>query len=80
MAGMSYTAEEVSDWLVDLGLEVTVVCGVRAFADFVSSERLDDPEFFEALLNLELAAADRPPYNRVARYGQVIAHKRCVVD
>jgi S-adenosylmethionine-dependent methyltransferase len=80
VAGMSYTAEEVSDWLVDLGLEVTVVCGVRAFADFVSSERLDDPEFFEALLNLELAAADRPPYNRVARYGQVIAHKRCVVD
>lgn len=76
VAGMSYTAEEVSAWLVDLGLEITVVCGVRAFADFVPSERLDDPEFFEALLKLELAAVDRSPYNRLARYVQIIAHKR----
>jgi S-adenosylmethionine-dependent methyltransferase len=78
VAGMAYTAEEVSAWLVDLDLEVTATCGVRAFADFVPSERLDDPEFSKALLSLELAAADHPPYNLVARYVQMIARKRCV--
>jgi S-adenosylmethionine-dependent methyltransferase len=78
--GMTYTADEVNTWLVDLGLEVTATCGVRAFADFVPSERLGDPEFFEALLSLELAAANRLPYNLMARYVQVIARKRHVQD
>jgi S-adenosylmethionine-dependent methyltransferase len=78
--GMTYTADEVSGWLVELGLEVMAICGVRTFADFVPSERLGDPEFFEALLGLELAVANRPPYNLVARYVQVIARKRCMPD
>ncbi len=78
--GMTYTGNEVSAWLADLGLEVTATYGVRAFADFVPSEHLDDSEFFEALLDLELAVADRLPYNLVARYVQVIARKRCVQD
>jgi S-adenosylmethionine-dependent methyltransferase len=76
--GMTYTADEVSAWLANLGLEVTATCGVRAFADFVPSERLGDRRFFEALLSLELAVANRLPYNLVARYVQVIARKRFV--
>jgi S-adenosylmethionine-dependent methyltransferase len=78
--GMTYTAEEVSAWLIDLGLEVTATYGVRAFADFVPSEHFDDPRFLKALLSLELAVALRPPYNLVARYVQLIARKSCVQD
>jgi S-adenosylmethionine-dependent methyltransferase len=78
--GMAHTAAEVSAWLADLSLEVTATYGVRAFADFVPSDRLGNPAFFEALLRLELAVANRLPYNLVARYAQVIARKRCVQD
>lgn len=71
--GTAYTAEEVSAWLEDLGLEVMATCGVRAFADQVPAERLDDPEFFDALLRLEQVAATRSPYKLTARYVHLIA-------
>jgi S-adenosylmethionine-dependent methyltransferase len=73
--GRAYTAEEASAWLDELGLTATASCGVRCFADYVSPEHLDDPEFLEALLRLELAAATRPPYRSLARYVQLIARK-----
>jgi S-adenosylmethionine-dependent methyltransferase len=73
--GMAYTAEEVSAWLGGLGLEVTATCGVRAFADQVPAERLEDPAFLDALLRLERAAATRSPYRLVARYVHLIARK-----
>ncbi|MEJ2734952.1 MAG: methyltransferase [Anaerolineae bacterium] len=78
--GMTHTADEVSVWLADLDLEVTATYGVRAFADFLPRERLGDPEFFEALLSLELAVANRLPYKLVARYAQLIARKGNVQD
>lgn len=74
--GNSYTAEEVSAWLSDLGLRVTASCGVRAFADYVPPERLDDPDYLVSLLRLEKAVANRPPYSLLARYVHLLAHKR----
>jgi S-adenosylmethionine-dependent methyltransferase len=75
LAGMAYTAEEVGGWLADLGLTVRASCGVRAFADFVPRDQLDDPDFFEALLHLEREAATRAPYKLIARYVHLLAHK-----
>ena len=75
LSGMAYGAEEIGAWLAGMGLTVTATCGVRAFADYIPRDRLDDPEFFAALLRLELAAATRAPYCQVARYTHILAHK-----
>jgi S-adenosylmethionine-dependent methyltransferase len=76
LPGTAYTAGEVGTWLEELGLTVTALCGVRVFADFVPRERLDDPEFLDTLLRLELVVATQAPYNLLARYVHLIAHKR----
>ena len=73
--GVAYTAEEVGGWLREEGLIITGPYGVRVFADYVSRERLDEPDFFEALLRLEKAVASRPPYNQLARYIQLLGQK-----
>jgi S-adenosylmethionine-dependent methyltransferase len=79
LPGRAYTAGEVSAWLVELGLSVTAHLGVRAFADQIrqqhGTDRLNDPDFFQALLHLELAAASRSPYKLIARYAHLIAHQ-----
>lgn len=79
LPGRAYTAGQVSAWLADLGLSVTAQLGVRAFADQICQqqgiERLDDPDFFQALLRLEMAAASRSPYKLIARYVHLIAHQ-----
>jgi S-adenosylmethionine-dependent methyltransferase len=76
LPGMAYTTQEACEWLGNLGLAVSAVCGVRLFADFVPSERLKDPEFFDILLRLEKAVASRPPYMLLARYVHLLSHKR----
>jgi hypothetical protein len=73
VSGVAYTAEQVSTWLSGLGFGLVANRGVRAFADYVSRERLRDPVFFDALLRLEKAAADRPPYKHMARYVHLLA-------
>jgi S-adenosylmethionine-dependent methyltransferase len=73
--GRAYTAEEVSTWLPPLGLNVAAACGVRAFADQVLPERLADPAFLDALLQLEAAAAHLDPYRQIARYVHILARK-----
>lgn len=75
VVGRTYTSEEVSAWLPPLGLTVTAVCGVRAFADQVSPERLADPAFLDMLLRLEAAAAHLDPYRQIARYVHLLARK-----
>jgi S-adenosylmethionine-dependent methyltransferase len=75
ISGAAYTVDEVRPWLVESGLTLTANYGVRVFADFVRRECQDDPDFFDALLRLEVAAAARSPYNLLARYIQLIAHK-----
>jgi S-adenosylmethionine-dependent methyltransferase len=79
LPGRAYTAGQVSAWLADLGLSVTAHLGVRAFADQICQQqgitRLDDSDFFQALLRLEMAAASRSPYKLIARYVHLIAHQ-----
>lgn len=75
LEGTAYTAEEVETWLVELGLTVIARCGVRVFADYVPRERLEEPAFFDAILRLEKAVAERPPYRSMARYAHLIARK-----
>jgi S-adenosylmethionine-dependent methyltransferase len=73
ISGQAYSAQEVRAWLEDLGLRLAASCGVRAFADFVPRERLEDPVFFGALLRLEKAVAGQSPYRSVARYVHLLA-------
>lgn len=75
LSGVAYTAEEVIGWLPGIGLTLTKSFGVRLFADYVQHGRLDEPEFFAALLRLEIAAASHSPYCLLARYAQLLAHK-----
>jgi len=75
ISGMAYDAKEVSAWLTKLGLGITATCGVRVFADHVPRDRLDNPQFFDALLRLEQAVATRTPYCLLARYVHILAHK-----
>ncbi len=75
ITGQAYTAEEVRAWLPPLGLTVTAVYGVRAFADQVSPERLADPAFMDTLLRLESAAAQLDPYRQIARYVHLLCRK-----
>jgi hypothetical protein len=48
---------------------------MRSFADCVPADRLEDAAFFDALLDLELAAANRRPYRSMARYVHLIVNK-----
>ena len=75
LEGTAYTADEVETWLSELNLVVTARCGVRMFADYLPRERLEDPAFFDAVLRLEKAVADRPPYPSLARYSHLVAQK-----
>ncbi len=75
ISARAYTAEEVTAWLVEFGLTVVASRGVRAFADYVPDERLDDPAFFAELLRLEQAAAGRSPYRLIARYVHLLARE-----
>lgn len=75
LRGRAYDADEVGGWLEGLGLVVTETCGVRALADFVPSERLEDADLLQALLTLEKAVSSRSPYMLMARYVHLLAHK-----
>jgi hypothetical protein len=61
-----------------MGLSDTAHLGVRAFTDQICEQhglsRLDDPDFLEAVLRLEMAASGRAPYKLIARYVHLIAH------
>ena len=80
LPGRAYTAGQVSAWLTELGLSVSAHLGVRAFADQLCEKqgagRLDDPDFLQAVLRLEKAAASRLPYKLIARYVHLIAHQK----
>jgi len=76
VSGVAYTADEVSSWLVEMGLVVSQSLGVRFFADYVPEGRLHEPAFLDALLCLEMAAASQSPYYQLARYVHLLAHKR----
>jgi S-adenosylmethionine-dependent methyltransferase len=58
------------------GLTVEQVHGVRVVADLVPGALLDtEPGALDALLSLELAAADRPPYRDIATQLHLLARR-----
>ena len=75
VAGRAYTAKEVIAWMEEVELASPTVYGVRAFADYVSGERLSDPDYFDAMMKLEISAASCRPYSSIARYAHLVAKK-----
>lgn len=58
------------------GLQVEQVHGVRVVADLVPGALLDaEPGALDALLALEIAAADRPPYRDIATQLHLLARR-----
>jgi hypothetical protein len=71
-----FTETELLAMLSDAGLRVGSVHGVRTVADLVPGGLLDtEPGAAEALVDLELATADRPELRAVATQLHVLATK-----
>ncbi|HSR25135.1 MAG TPA: methyltransferase domain-containing protein [Candidatus Eisenbacteria bacterium] len=69
-----FTEAQLVDLLAGAGLTVGAVHGVRSFADLVPGALVDhEPGAAEALLALEVAAADRPAFRAVATQLHVLA-------
>jgi S-adenosylmethionine-dependent methyltransferase len=72
--GRRFTADEVTGLLVDAGLEVGSVHGVRVFADLVPGALLDlEPGTTAALLELERAVSERSEYLPLATQIHLVA-------
>jgi S-adenosylmethionine-dependent methyltransferase len=71
-----YTGEEIAVLLSQAGCAVDGHYGIRCLCDYWGdNERKSDPDTFAQIKKLELALTDRHPYNLLARYFQVVAHK-----
>ncbi|MFI0942312.1 methyltransferase [Streptomyces sp. NPDC021020] len=71
-----FTAQELSRLVADAGLRTASVHGVRIFADLVPGVLVDtEPGAVEALLRLELAAAEDPGFHAVATQLHVLAER-----
>jgi len=71
-----FTAEELTRLVADAGLRTAAVHGVRVFADLVPGVLVDtEPGALEALLRLELAAAEEPGFHSVATQLHVLAER-----
>ena len=69
-----FTAEELDGLARAAGLAVESVHGVRVFADLVPGVLVDtEPGAMEALLKLELAAAEQPAFHAVATQLHLLA-------
>lgn len=65
--------EAAESALVGAGCELVHRFGVRCVTDLVTDDaRKDDPAYFAALRDLELALCDREPYRRTARFWQLV--------
>jgi S-adenosylmethionine-dependent methyltransferase len=75
-----YTGEEIAAFLSQAGCAVDGHYGIRCLCDYWGdNERKSNPDTFAQIERLELALTDRHPYNLLARYFQVVAHKlECV--
>ncbi|WP_433620967.1 GNAT family N-acetyltransferase [Nocardia sp. CA-120079] len=72
----SRTAEEVVGYVLGAGMNPPLRYGVRAVCDLIADdEAKHDPVFFDKLVRLENAVADRRPYLEVARFFHLIATK-----
>ncbi|GHF31815.1 methyltransferase [Streptomyces mashuensis] len=71
-----FTAEQLSGLVTGAGLEVSAVHGVRVFADLVPGVLVDtEPGALDALLKLELSAAELPAFHSVATQLHVLAER-----
>ncbi|HSA52396.1 MAG TPA: methyltransferase [Yinghuangia sp.] len=70
-----FTVDELTALLVKAGLRPGPVHAVRVFADLVPGVLVDDPASFDALLDLEKAAAELPEYRSLATQIHLLADK-----
>ncbi len=71
-----FTAEDLTVLVRDAGLEVAAVHGVRVFADLVPGVLVDtEPGALEALLKLELAAAELPAFHSISTQLHILAQR-----
>ncbi|WP_333770067.1 methyltransferase [Streptomyces sp. IBSBF 2435] len=71
-----FTADELTRLVADAGLRAASVHGVRIFADLVPGVLVDtEPGALDALLRLELAAAEEPGFHAVATQLHVLAER-----
>jgi S-adenosylmethionine-dependent methyltransferase len=63
----TFDSEYMHRILQSAGLRVQAEYGVRIFADYLDAWQ------DEALISLEIAAAQRPPFQQMGRYGQMIS-------
>ncbi|WP_328462990.1 methyltransferase [Streptomyces sp. NBC_00448] len=71
-----FTADDLTRLVTDAGLRTASVHGVRVFADLVPGVLVDtEPGAAEALLRLELAAAEDPGFHSVATQLHVLAER-----
>jgi SAM-dependent methyltransferase len=71
-----FTADELTRLVTEAGLRTVSVHGVRVFADLVPGVLVDtEPGALEALLRLELAAAEEPGFHSVATQLHVLAER-----
>ncbi|MFF2631111.1 methyltransferase domain-containing protein [Kitasatospora griseola] len=69
-----FTGDQLGALATDAGLRVTSVHGIRVFADLVPGVLVDtEPGALDALLKLELAAAEQPAFHAVATQLHLLA-------
>jgi hypothetical protein len=71
-----YSAEEMRAMLPDAGLNFDAEYGIRCLSDYWGdNETKSKPEVWEKLKKVEYALTDKYPYNLLARFWQMVAHK-----
>ncbi|MFE5332609.1 methyltransferase domain-containing protein [Embleya sp. NPDC056575] len=70
-----FTVADLTALVAKAGLEAGPVHAIRVFADLVPGVLVDDPGSFDALLDLERAAAEQPEYRALATQLHLLAGK-----
>jgi hypothetical protein len=71
-----FTTEDLTSLVTAAGLDVASVHGVRVFADLVPGVLVDtEPGALEALLALELSAAELPAFHSIATQLHLLARR-----
>lgn len=71
-----FTTEDLTSLVTGAGLDVASVHGVRVFADLVPGVLVDtEPGALEALLKLEVSAAELPAFHSIATQLHVLARR-----
>jgi S-adenosylmethionine-dependent methyltransferase len=71
-----YSPEEICAMLPDANLSFDAHYGIRCITDYWGdNETKLKPEVWKKIVKLEYALTDRYPYNLLARFWQIVAHK-----